>query len=484
MRAPSPEEELLDVVRDGVVVADPDLTIRYANPAIHRIAGYPPGELAAQPVLVLIPEDLRPAHVAGVARVESGAPGPLLQGAPVRTRLRRSDGGVVDIELALRAVAAPARFMAVIRPLDRLAMRTDAVLGAIGDGVYGLDREGRVQFLNPAAAKLTGRTEAEQLNRNQHELIHHHHPDRTPYPAEDCPILATLVDGQRREVQDDTFWAADDRPFPVDYTVSAIVEHGQVNGVVVSFRDANQRRQAERLRLLEATAEAQQHVIGELHRAVLPEPPLVEGYELHASFQPASATAPVGGDLYDWVLLPDGTLHICIVDVAGHDVTATKHALTTVHTIRALTLTGTPLIELLDRASALVEAHDPDLTATALVIRLDPSSGDYELQSAGHPPPLFVPAGGGPAYHLPGGTPLGAPRLPPAAPQRGHLAPGDALLAYTDGLIEHHGDLTEGMDALLEAVGDHRLGTIGRTLTTGATHLDDTFHLHIMRLEP
>jgi len=481
-----PELDLLEHLSDAVVVADDTLVIRYANPSAHRLAGYRPGGLQGCPVSVLVPADLLPSHLRGVARSRAGEHGPLLSGPALQTRLLRADGTVTDVELTVRAVEGrdgALRYLAALRPLSELSLLSEAMLGAVGDGVYGLDREGRVQFVNPAALKLTGYTSGEQLGQNQHELLHHHRRDGTPFPAAECPVMAVLRDGLRREILDDVFWTASGEPLEVDYTASPIRTAGEVSGVVVSFREAAQRQRLERNRLLEATAEAQRRVIHELHRAIFPEEPVVAGYQVEVEYRPAGADAPTGGDLYDWAVLPDGTLHLCLVDVAGHDVTATKHALAAVYTIRSLVIGGVPLDELLDRASGLLETHTPELTATALVVHLDPASGRYALHSAGHPPPLYLPAHGAPSYHEPQGTPLGAPRPGPTPAQEGRLRPGDTLLAYTDGLVEGRGDLVEGMAALLRAVSRGRPdpSRLAEVLTAGATHADDTLQVILTR---
>jgi PAS domain S-box-containing protein len=477
-----PAADLFEQLGDGIVITDEQLQIVYANPAIHRISGHRLPTLIGQPVTVLIPADLRAAHLDGVARTQAGSPGPLLAGPGIHTRLQHTDGTVRDIGLMLRALDNPARYAAIIRPLEHSTLHTDAILDAIGEGVYGLDRQGDVMFVNPTAAKLTGFSVPEQLGRNQHELIHHHHADGTPYPVADCPIMATLTDGQRREATDEAFWTATGEPLPVDYTAAPITHRGQVTGVVVSFRDANERRQGERNRILEATAAVQAQVITELHRAIIPDEPAVAGYGIAVTYRPAGPHAPTGGDLYDWARLPDGTYHFCVVDVAGHDVTATKHALSVVHTIRSLVLAGIPLQHVLDQASRQLEATSPELTATAVIIHLHPETGNYQLHAAGHPPPLHLPAHGTPTYHHPQGTPLGAPRQPPTPNQTGHLNPGDALIAYTDGLIEHHGDLATGMTALLQHAGrPHDPGRLIDYLTAHATHPDDTLQLHITR---
>ncbi|MEU3606847.1 SpoIIE family protein phosphatase [Streptomyces sp. NPDC035033] len=180
-----------------------------------------------------------------------------------------------------------------------------------------------------------------------------------------------------------------------------------------------------------------------LQRAHLTEPPPVPGGTLAARYQPASSSEEIGGDWYDAFTLPDGTLVLDIGDVAGHDLTAATAMGQMRSMLRALAYAGGPeatpdsVLARLDQVAAgLGTAPLATALHTALRRRAD---GTWLLawSSAGHPPPLVVPARGD-AHYLSGAAdpPLcAAPDLPRTT--RVHvLRPGDTLLLYTDGLIE------------------------------------------------
>ncbi|PSL52056.1 serine phosphatase RsbU (regulator of sigma subunit) [Saccharothrix carnea] len=176
-------------------------------------------------------------------------------------------------------------------------------------------------------------------------------------------------------------------------------------------------------------------IFRELEDALRPPPPTVAGVELAVHYQPAGEDTPTGGDLYDWFVLPDGTLHITVVDAVGHGVTCTRTALDVTHTVRTLAIEGHPLDDLVRRAARI----NPDVMATVLLARFDPATGLLHLANGSHPPALLVrpedtaylPADGrGVGFPLPGSTEIRTTRL----------APGDLLLLYTDGLIESRGD--------------------------------------------
>ena len=90
--------------------------------------------------------------------------------------------------------------------IERLAHRNELILDSAGEGIYGLDREGRTTFVNPVATALTGYDAEELLGKDQHQVIHHSRPDGTPYPTEECPIHAAIGDGEVRRVDDEVFW--------------------------------------------------------------------------------------------------------------------------------------------------------------------------------------------------------------------------------------------------------------------------------------
>jgi PAS domain S-box-containing protein len=113
------------------------------------------------------------------------------------------------------------------------------LLKAAGEGICGLDREGKFVFLNPAAESMLGFTAQDLMWQPHHALIHHSRPDGSPYPVEDCPIQQTLQTGQITRGRE-TFWHKDGTAVPVDYTSTPIMEAEAINGVVITFRDVSE----------------------------------------------------------------------------------------------------------------------------------------------------------------------------------------------------------------------------------------------------
>lgn len=122
--------------------------------------------------------------------------------------------------------------------------RSAAVLNAVDDGIYVLDRQGHTIFANEAAVRMLGYTLREMLGRPQHGLIHHTRVDGSAYPVEECPIYQCVTDGVYERVGGDVFWRKDGRPLRVDYTSVPIKEGRIVHGAVVTFRDTTDQHAA------------------------------------------------------------------------------------------------------------------------------------------------------------------------------------------------------------------------------------------------
>jgi PAS domain S-box-containing protein len=152
-------------------------------------------------------------------------------------------------EIELRRALARARQTA--EEMERSARERDEFLNATTDGVYTIDAEGLIRFVNRAAAEQLGYDVREMRGQNGHELFHHSYPDGTPFPKEACPIWVAAVAGRAVQVQDEVLWRRDGSSFPVAYASSPVRRDGEVIGAVVRFTDVTeQKRAAEGLQLL------------------------------------------------------------------------------------------------------------------------------------------------------------------------------------------------------------------------------------------
>lgn len=129
--------------------------------------------------------------------------------------------------------------------LERLGTRYRLTLEAAGEGIYGIDREGRVTFANPAAAQMLGYEVTELAGLDSHAAFHYRRADGSSYPVEECPVHQAVLAGRSCHVGDDLFWRKDGTSFPVDYFSTPIREQGEIVGAVVVFTDITERQRTE-----------------------------------------------------------------------------------------------------------------------------------------------------------------------------------------------------------------------------------------------
>jgi PAS domain S-box-containing protein len=122
-------------------------------------------------------------------------------------------------------------------------------VAAVADALYVVDSAGRTTFVNPAALRILGYADEEELlGRPSHATIHYLRPDGSPYPEEECPLLRPLRTGETVRVDQDAFLRKDGSSVAVAYS-SAPVDLVDGRGAVVAFRDLS-----DRLRLAEVEA--------------------------------------------------------------------------------------------------------------------------------------------------------------------------------------------------------------------------------------
>lgn len=363
--------------------------------------------------------------------------------------------------------------------------RLDEIVTTTSDGICALGADGVVRSWNPALERITGLRASDvvgrpgALGRLRARTTGDVPVELSGWPAAALPT-ELRVDGR----------AGTTRRLTCSYSRRG---EGDDAVLVLVARDVTPVDEVERLRaefgrLAEADA-ARRLVVEQLQEAVVPPRPDIAGVELGVSYLASDASAPTGGDLYDWQVLPDGDVHVAVVDVLGHGVAATKDALAVVHTLRTVAVDGTPLAEIVGRADRLLGAQHPDLVATVVVARYTPSTGRLRVAAGGHPPALVVSARGSVTQLSAAGGAIGWPGAGSDVVAETTLGVRDALVLYTDGLVEAGKDILAGMEALVghardvaHLPADELAGELVRRALDGAARRDDTLALVVRRL--
>src|SRR4029453_5062729 len=88
----------------------------------------------------------------------------------------------------LRPLAQQAELTAQREQLQVTEERTRLILDSTAEGIYGMAPDGGITFVNQATCRMLGFTPEERIGRQAHPLIHHHRPDGSVYPVEECPM--------------------------------------------------------------------------------------------------------------------------------------------------------------------------------------------------------------------------------------------------------------------------------------------------------
>ncbi|MCL2636667.1 MAG: PhnD/SsuA/transferrin family substrate-binding protein, partial [Betaproteobacteria bacterium] len=128
-----------------------------------------------------------------------------------------------------------------------------SLLDSLGEGVYGVNSNGRCSFINPKALEMLGWRREDVIGRDLHALFHYHRPDGSDYPASECPICRSLLDGQRRQGEE-WYFRRNGEAFPVAFVATRSNNERSHHSVVVTFRDISEERRADEMMRIAAIA--------------------------------------------------------------------------------------------------------------------------------------------------------------------------------------------------------------------------------------
>ena len=117
------------------------------------------------------------------------------------------------------------------------------VMDNMAEGLYTVDADGCLTYMNPAASRMLGWTAEELRGRRMHETVHFQRADGTPIADEDCPLLRVRERGRTIRMLDDAFTRKDGSIFPIAYSSAPLHSGPTPQGVVVVFRDTTEEKE-------------------------------------------------------------------------------------------------------------------------------------------------------------------------------------------------------------------------------------------------
>ncbi len=235
---------------DGIMVINEMGTVEMMNSAAERLFGYQADEVLGHNVRMLMPEPYRSEHDKYLTNyLDTGVRRIIGIGREVVGQ--RKNGSTFPMYLSVGEVSfgGHRRFTGMVHDLTerklaeeritRLQHRQRLILDAVGEGIIGLDVEGRISFANPTAGAMLGREEESLIGLPLQEVW----LDANP---ENCPVYRVLEDGIVCRGENSLFLHQYGNPFPVEYSVTPIREVAHVVGAVISFRDITERKRTAR----------------------------------------------------------------------------------------------------------------------------------------------------------------------------------------------------------------------------------------------
>ena len=247
------------IVDHAIIMLDAEGQVASWNFGAQRITGYLPEEIVGRHFSVLYPSEYVAAGKPAEELAIAAAGGPL-QGEGWRVRKDGSQfwAGVVitalnDPDGALCGYCNLTRDLTERRDYEqRLAEMSDrrlrAVSDSMGKALCTLDHAGHVGYINPAGEKLLGWSAAEMRARTLHEVVHHHRPDGSVYPIDECPMYAAHRASQAAHAEDDTFVRRDGSEVPVAWVLTPVQTPEGDSSVVVITDNTNAKLAQARLR--------------------------------------------------------------------------------------------------------------------------------------------------------------------------------------------------------------------------------------------
>ncbi|MDI6815863.1 MAG: PAS domain S-box protein [Actinomycetota bacterium] len=242
---------LLDSALDSMIVHDLEGKMIYINEAAYKTRGYTREELMTMSLL-----ELEAPEYASLTRSRMKFLEKIGSASFESAHLKR-DGTVMPVEVNARVVEFEGRIIVIniVRDITERKRAEEAlkaterrlrdIASALGEGVYELDINGRVIFMNPAAERLLGWPAEELLGNDLHETIHRKRADGTRVLPEECHILEINNSGGVYRTEADVFTRKDGTTFTVSYISTPVIEDKRVVGSVTAFQDITERKRME-----------------------------------------------------------------------------------------------------------------------------------------------------------------------------------------------------------------------------------------------
>ena len=242
---------ILEIADDAIIAIDSAQRITLFNQGAEKIFGYTAKEVMHQHLDLLLPTRFAQAHRDHIVEF-SQMPQLARRMGERREIFGRRNGGEefpAEASISRLKVEGETIFTVILRDitarkqaeqtLEQLSRQNELILNSVGEGICGLNLQGEITFVNPAAAKLLGYSIEALINQPFHCIL----PD-----AETSLLGASREAGAIHQTPQATFYRQDGSSFPVEYVSTPIREPAAIVGYVITFRDITERQIIERMK--------------------------------------------------------------------------------------------------------------------------------------------------------------------------------------------------------------------------------------------
>lgn len=242
---------ILDALPDALLLVNRNGTVVNANAMALEALEAPGTPIVGRGLLDLLPTFDR-SRIPGSVRAMDVSDS---RTKPTRMTARRTDGSLMPVEVTsanLPGAYDDELLMIVVRDLSgsvdveselqRQQRQTEMILRAASEGIVGIDAEGSIVLVNPAAARILRHRASDLGGKSLYKLLQPKKADGTPMPEDECPPLVTLKTGRKQRLRDQVLWRGDGEAVPVEMTTAPILLGEAVVGAVMTFTDTSRER--------------------------------------------------------------------------------------------------------------------------------------------------------------------------------------------------------------------------------------------------
>ncbi len=227
----------VDKIKDGIIITDTTSHVLFVNEVAQKLLDFNSEFLVGSKVNLPIPSENR------------------LTGE--RTIIHTVEDRLVEIRmLKVERLGRPAFFIIVkdITLEERARLETErkrllheSILDSAKEGLFGINKEGKIIYANQYALATTDYSEEEVIGNAFHETFHHSWVDGSHHEEENSPVKETLATGVTSRINNEIFWKKGDKFFYVEYTCSPIKKEEEIIGAVIVFKDISEKKKQEEL---------------------------------------------------------------------------------------------------------------------------------------------------------------------------------------------------------------------------------------------